>query len=211
MNMIRCENLKFKYSNDVNFQFTDFVCDSNKSLLIIGPSGLGKTTLLHLLAGLLKAESGDVFINNQSLQQLSDKKLDRFRGEQIGIVFQKSHFVASLNTLENLELTSWLSTGKKNTSNAKSLLEQLGLAERMTYPISSLSMGQQQRLSIARAVINKPSVILADEPTSSLDDENCQIVADILNETAQEIQAALIVVSHDQRLKARFNQQYSLQ
>ena len=126
------------------------------------------------------------------------------------MVLQQSYFVASLNVLENVALASWLATGKKATAKAKQLLEQLGLKEQLHKLPSQLSVGQQQRVSIARALINEPKLLLADEPTSSLDDENAIIVADMLSGLAKQYGTALIIVTHDQRLKERFSNQITL-
>lgn len=201
--MIVTKNLAFSYGN-LSFNFPDIECSQRETLLITGGSGKGKTTLLHLLGGLLRPDGGSVTIGDTDISSLSERKLDHFRGQHIGIVLQESHFIASLNVLENIVLASWLANGKHSTDKAKKLLDHLGLASQMDKHPSKLSIGQQQRVSIARALINQPALLLADEPTSSLDDENTAVVAGLLSDLSKEFGAALIIVTHDQRLKNRF-------
>ncbi len=208
--MIYTKNIHFAYGPSANFTFPDVSIASGQSLLITGGSGKGKTTLLHLLGGLLKPQSGEVFVQATDIATLSEKKLDRFRGQHIGLVLQQAYFVAALSVIENVVLASWLATGKKATVKAKQLLEQLDLKDYLDKLPSQLSVGQQQRVSIARALINEPKLLLADEPTSSLDDENAYRVADMLTNLAKQYGAALIIVTHDQRLKDRFSNQISL-
>jgi len=208
--MIATKNVQFKYPNSTQFQFPDFVCKASEVMLITGNSGVGKTTFLHLLGGLLTSEAGTICIDDQNINELSNRKLDAFRGQYIGIILQQNHFIEALSVLENVVMASWLATGKKATEKALVILSQLGLEEQMNKLPNQLSIGQQQRVSIARALINNPKVILADEPTSSLDDENTNIVADLLEKIAKDFQTALVIVTHDSRLKNRFSNQISL-
>jgi putative ABC transport system ATP-binding protein len=208
--MIQTKNIHFSYGKGTDFRFPDIAAVSGESLLITGGSGKGKTTLLHLLGGLQRPKSGQVIIEDTNIATLSEKKLDHFRGKNIGLVLQQSYFVASLNVLENVVLASWLATGKQATDKAKHLLEQLDLKDHLHKFPSQLSIGQQQRVSIARALINEPKLLLADEPTSSLDDENAFKVADMLSHLAKQYGTALVIVTHDQRLKDRFPNQISL-
>ena len=202
--MISTRQLLFQYNSETHFEFSDLKCKAGETLLITGASGKGKTTLLHLLGGLLKPTSGEIFINQTNICALSAKKLDHFRGQNIGLILQKAHFIASLNVLENIELASWLTDKTKKKEKAKELLMLLGLDSISNKLPSQLSVGQQQRVSIARALINEPKLLLADEPTSSLDDENAKIVAELLANLSAKYNAALIIVTHDQRLKERF-------
>lgn len=199
--MIKTVGLKFNYPKGQSFEFPDISVQSSENFLITGSSGVGKTTLLHLLSGIIRPSEGQIFIDNQDITKLSNKQLDRFRGQHIGLVLQQNHFIASLDVLDNLLMTSYLSGSKKDKNKALNLLTSLEidtLKNKMTY---ELSVGQQQRLSIARALMNEPKLILADEPTSSLDDQNTKKVIELLQKLSDEFQVALVVVTHDQRLK----------
>ncbi|WP_353146892.1 ABC transporter ATP-binding protein [Flavobacterium sp.] len=208
--MISTKNITFSYNKDQNFIMPDLFCQAGSTILVTGNSGKGKTTYLHILAGLLKPKSGEIFIDNNEISQLKGSKGDKFRGKNIGVVFQKSHFIASLSVLENLEMASWLATGKKHTKRAKELLNKLDILEQAHKQPSQLSVGQQQRVSIARALINEPKVLLADEPTSSLDDKNADNVIELLETLSKEYKAALIIVTHDSRIKAKFTNQITM-
>lgn len=208
--MIYTKDLIFSFDEKTTFAFPDIKNEASQTLLITGVSGKGKTTLLHLLGGLLRPNSGTISIQETNIASLSEKELDQFRGKNIGLVLQQSHFIASLNVLENVVLASWLATGEKAIEKAKSLLKELDLEDQMYKLPSNLSIGQQQRVSIARALINEPKLLLADEPTSSLDDENALKVADLLAHLSKEYNAALIIVTHDYRLKSKFSNQLNL-
>ncbi|GGB71370.1 ABC transporter ATP-binding protein [Flavobacterium suaedae] len=208
--MISTKNVHFSYGKGTDFNFPDVTVDGGDTLLVTGGSGKGKTTLLHLLGGLLKPQSGEINIEGTNIATLPSGKQDSFRGKNIGLVLQQAYFVESLTVEENVVLASWLATGKKAPQKAKDLLEQLGLKDQLHKLPSQLSIGQQQRVSIARALINEPKLLLADEPTSSLDDENAFTVADMLSSLAKQFGTALIIVTHDQRLKDRFPNQINL-
>lgn len=208
--MIYTKDLIFSFNEKTTFAFPDLKNEASQTLLITGTSGKGKTTLLHLLGGLLRPNSGTISIQETNIASLSEKELDQFRGKNIGLILQQSHFIASLNVLENVVLASWLATGKKAIEKAKSLLKELDLEDQIYKLPSTLSIGQQQRVSIARALINEPKLLLADEPTSSLDDENALKVADLLAHLSKEYQASLIIVTHDYRLKSKFSNQLNL-
>lgn len=184
--------------------FPDINLTSGESLLILGKSGSGKTTLLNLLSGLLKPASGKVMLDGVEISNLSGQKLDLFRGQHIGIVFQKPHLIAALNVKQNLELAHFF--GKKQGQNLDQLLKELGIDNKAKSAVMTLSEGEAQRVSIARALANSPKLILADEPTSSLDDENTEKVVNLLKNQASKIGAALIIVTHDQRVKAHVSQ-----
>lgn len=208
--MIRTTNIRFSYDEATAFEFPELRCAPCETLLITGDSGAGKTTLLHLLAGLRTPRAGSVYVRDIDLTQLKGRDLDQFRGRHIGIVFQQPHFAASLTVLENLQLAAWLAHKRKDKSKALQLLERLGLAAQAHKKPAFLSVGQQQRAAIARALINDPAVLLADEPTSSLDDKNAELVAAMLGEQAREAEAALIIVTHDYRLKKLFHKSVEL-
>jgi len=203
--MLSTKNLSHSYNKGHKFSFPDLACGKDETLLILGNSGVGKTTLLHILAGILKPNSGVVTIGNSELYKMKGDKLDRFRGQNIGLVFQKPHFVSSISAEQNLLLSQKIAGRPIDTTKVKSILEKLNIYERRKAKNYQMSQGEQQRLSIARALINGPKVILADEPTSALDDNNCDSVVQLLQEQSKAIGASLIIVTHDGRLKQVFN------
>ncbi len=206
--MIETKSLEFSYDNSFVFKFPDIKLKSNENLLVLGNSGIGKSTLLHNLAGILRPKSGSIKIFDQDISKLSELELDNFRGQNIGIIFQRSHFVNSLTVGENLELAQFLGRNKKG--NIQETLDSLKILDKVNKKPKELSQGERQRASIALAIINSPKLILADEPTSSLDDTNCSNVIKILKEQALKYQAQLIVITHDSRLKKHFKKSISL-
>ena len=206
--MIETKSLEFSYDNSFVFKFPNIKLKSNENLLVLGNSGIGKSTLLHNLAGILRPKSGLIKIFNQDISNLSEFELDKFRGQNIGIIFQRSHFVNSLTIGENLELAKFLGRNKKG--NIKETLDNLKILDKINKKPKELSQGERQRASIALAIINSPKLILADEPTSSLDDTNCSNVIKILKEQALKYKAQLIVITHDSRLKKHFKKSISL-
>jgi putative ABC transport system ATP-binding protein len=199
--MLLTKDLKFEYTPLVKFSFPDIECSLGDSLVITGESGSGKTTLLHLLGGLIKPNSGKVILNETEINTLDGSSLDKYRGKHISIIFQKMHFISSISVLENILLAQWLGTDKKDKDSAIQILERLQIVDQKDKNIKQLSQGQQQRVAIARALINQPSLILADEPTSALDNKNAEIVEKLLRESAQTMNAALVMVTHDMRMK----------
>lgn len=208
--MIRSVSLAFGYNERQRFKFPDIEADHNRPLLILGGSGVGKTTFLHLLAGLLRPDQGEVIVGGQDLANMSTRSLDRFRGQHIGLVFQKSHFVASLSVRDNLRLGQYLAGERQNTDLIEEILHRLNLKHKLDEKTYRLSIGEQQRVAIARAVLNDPDVILADEPTSALDDANAEEVITLLEDVAQAAKAALVIVTHDKRLKDRISNRVEL-
>lgn len=208
--MISTKNLEFSYDLGNSFSFPDF-STSAEPTLIIGPSGIGKTTLLHLMAGLIKPQKGEINWGKHNTRSLSSKELDKLRGKKVGIVFQKPHFLEALNVLENILLP--LKTSNKNTSleEINTCLESLGIANKSYSKIKELSEGEKQRVSIARALLNKPKYILADEPTSSLDDKNASEVIELLAEQSANYGCELVIITHDSRLKNKFSHTLNLE
>ena len=203
--MLKTERLSFSYNSSHIFTFPDILLQQGEDLLILGDSGVGKTTLIQILSGLLSPQSGFVEMNGTRFQNLSSKSLDQFRGSQIGMVFQKSHFVRNLSILDNLLLSLYLSNKLQDKKSAINLLQEIGLSDKLNNMPDELSQGEQQRAAIATALIKKPDLILADEPTSSLDDNNCQKIITLLKDQASLTNAKLIIITHDQRLKDQFN------
>ena len=207
--MIKTKEVKFNYDNQVFFDFPDINLKSGENLLIIGNSGIGKTTLLHLLAGLLKLNSGSIELFGKELRKLSSYQLDRFRKNNIGIIFQRPHFVNSLTVKENLQLAQYIAN-KKDDNRIENILKNLNIFDKSNKITNQLSQGEKQRASIALAIVNSPKLILADEPTSSLDDNNCSNVIKLLKKQATEFGAQLIVITHDSRLKKHFKKSIEL-
>lgn len=208
--MLKTQSIAFTYDGSHQFRFPDIQLQKGENLLVLGESGIGKTTLIQILAGLLHPIQGSVELNGTNFQDLSSKNLDLFRGKHIGMVFQRPHFVRNLSILDNLLLSLYLSKNKQDKKRATQLLEQIGLGDKLDSKPDQLSQGEQQRASIALAVIKNPDFILADEPTSSLDDTNCQKIANLLKEQAVSTNAQLIIITHDQRLKSQFNKSITL-
>lgn len=207
--MINTKGLNFKYNDQASFSFPDINLAKDENLLIIGSSGIGKTTLLHLLAGLLESNSGSINLYGQDISKLTQHQIDKFRGQNIGIVFQKPHFVNSLTVKENLQLAQYLGN-KKDQNRIVDILSSLDILDKENKKPKKLSQGEKQRASIAMAIVNSPKLILADEPTSSLDDENCDRVIKLLKKQASEFKAQLIVITHDNRLKKHFKKSIKL-
>lgn len=201
---VKVSNLSFQYNPKTTFRFPDMDLAKGSHQLILGQSGKGKTTFLHLLAGILPPSSGKIIIGEQDITNLKSRKLDHFRGRSIGLIFQRSYFVKSLSVKDNLLLAQKLAGKPQDLNRITEVLTHMHMEGKLQKMPSNLSIGEQQRISIARAVINSPELILADEPTSALDDENAKRVAQLLEETASECKANLIVVTHDQRLKDYF-------
>ncbi|MGV3545496.1 MAG: ABC transporter ATP-binding protein [Pedobacter sp.] len=208
--MIEIKSVSHQYSTEQALKFADWQVNNGEQWLLLGQSGSGKTTLLHILTGLLKPAAGEIKINDTNLYALSSKKLDEFRGQHIGIVFQKPHLIKSLNITENLILAQSFAGLPTDKNRIDEVLASLDMAHKKNAYPQELSQGQLQRVTIARAVINKPTLLIADEPTSSLDDKNAEAVLALLKEQSELNKATLVVATHDKRVKDAFNLTYSL-
>jgi ABC-type lipoprotein export system ATPase subunit len=208
--MITTKKLQFRYSAEQQFSFPDINCEQGSHWLVLGQSGCGKTTLLHLTGGLLRPQQGEIMVQSQSLNELKEEELDHFRGQHIGIIFQQSHLIKALTVEENLLTAQYLAGTKQDKSKVEAILHKLNMSDKLKSRPENLSLGEQQRVAIARAIINDPVLILADEPTSSLDDKNCNEVVDLLLEQSKNSNATLLIVTHDSRLKERFTNQILL-
>lgn len=208
--MINVQRLSYTYGPERTIQFPDFSVGRGEQYLLLGESGSGKTTLLHLLGGLLRVRQGTIVINGTDITSLSERAMDRFRGRNMGFVFQKNHLIRSLSVKKNLLMAPFLAGLPQDEERVDEVLEQLGLAGRGHSRIDELSQGQVQRIAIARAILNRPAVIFADEPTSALDDKNCDRVITLLLEVAAKNQSTLVVATHDQRLKSVIGKQINL-
>jgi putative ABC transport system ATP-binding protein len=209
--MIRIDHLRFAYhGGDDVLDIDRFALEPRESVLVVGPSGCGKTTLLHLIAGLLLPTQGSVAIEGHDLAALPTAARDRFRGRRIGIVLQQFHLLPTLTVLQNLLVAQTIAGLPLDRAHAHAMLTALGVEEHAhAYP-HQLSVGQQQRVAIARALVNRPGLLLADEPTSNLDDEACASVAELLLGAADRHDAALVIATHDHRLKSKVARQFAL-
>lgn len=203
--VLRLKGLAFDYGDGQLLSFPDCEVPVGQHCLILGPSGCGKSTLLHLMAGLLRPTSGHVELAGQRVDALAGASLDRFRGRHVGLVFQRLHLLPALSVADNLLLAQGLAGMPRDRVRVNELLERLGVAHRVHARPDDLSFGQAQRVALARAVINSPPVILADEPTSNLDDDNTREVLSLLQAEASRSGASLIVATHDRRIRDAFD------
>jgi putative ABC transport system ATP-binding protein len=201
--MLFVEGLVVGYSGQAVARLPALKLQAGQAALILGASGSGKTSLLLSMAGLVEILGGRVQIGDTDMVALPATAKDRFRGRRIGLIFQDIHLIAGLSVLDNLLLAPYAAGLPQDRARALALLATLGLEAKAHRPAETLSRGQAQRAAIARAMLLKPQLILADEPTASLDDEACGIVGDLLTAAAAESGAALLVATHDHRLKAR--------
>lgn len=208
--MINVSNLKFSYTPERSISFPDFSLNKGEHCLLLGESGSGKTTLLHVLGGLLRGYSGTVQLAGTELASLSESALDKFRGKNIGFIFQRNHLISALSVEKNVIMSPYLAGVTIDHKHAEEVLAELGLGEKIKSSVREISQGQAQRVAIARAVMNHPAVILADEPTSALDDKNCERVISLLLDVATRNNSTLVVATHDQRLKDKIRKQIIL-
>lgn len=181
-----------------------------QSMAVIGPSGCGKTTFLHLLAGLIPPRSGVIRILDRNLSQLRGSHLDRFRGRHLGLVFQRLHLLPALTVQENVLLAQRLARVPMDPTRVEALFDRLNLTGLERHRPSMLSQGQAQRVAIARALVHGPELLMADEPTSALDDRHAEQALDLLRESARAAGAALLVVTHDQRVRGRLQHEFEM-
>ncbi|MEM1336519.1 MAG: ATP-binding cassette domain-containing protein [Bacteroidota bacterium] len=203
--MVKTAGLSFAYPGGQNFSFPDIDLPRGEHLLILGPSGIGKTTLLHLLSGILPASSGKIVIDEVEITALDRKSMDKFLGTDVGLIFQQYHFIKALNVDENLKLRQSYPKGIQDNERRYRLAERLGLSEHLSKKVTQLSQGQQQRLAIAQGVIHQPKVVFADEPTANLDDSNCDNVVQLLKDEADISKSSLVIITHDQRVSQHFS------
>ncbi|MBB2150719.1 ABC transporter ATP-binding protein [Pedobacter gandavensis] len=208
--MISLKSVAHRYDQQQDIRFEDWQIDAGSQWLLLGASGSGKSTLLHILTGILKPTQGSVSIKGTSIYDLSSKELDQFRGRNIGIVFQRPHLIKSLSISENLVIAQSFAKLPTDLKRVNEVLDALGISHKKNAYPDQLSQGQLQRVSIARAVINKPALLIADEPTSSLDDNNAAVVLDLLMQQSGANQATLLVATHDKRVKDAFKHTYEL-
>lgn len=206
--MIAIKSVSFSYNKTTSLSFKDWDINSGEQWLLLGDSGSGKSTLLHILTGILSPGKGEVLIDGTSIYQLTNRKRDSFRGQHIGVIFQKAHLIRSFSVKENILLAQSFAGLPVDLQRIDEVLDSLGMtAFKNSYP-HQLSQGQLQRAAIARAVVNRPALLVADEPTSSLDDKNTCAVLDLLMSQSALNKSTLIVATHDKRVKDKFSNEY---
>jgi len=173
-------------------------------VVLVGRSGSGKSTLLNIIAGILRADTGSVRINGQNIAQFPEAACDRFRAANLGFIFQTFNLLDGFTALENVMLGMTFARGRRDPARARQLLERVGLTRRMYHPPRMLSVGEQQRVAVARALANRPKLLLADEPTANVDTHHQQEIVDLIRETCDEEQVALLLVTHAPEVAQQF-------
>lgn len=177
---------------------------AGEQVILLGRSGCGKTTLLQVIAGISNADEGAVIIDGLDITQLSEPGRDRFRAAKMGYVFQTFNLLPGFSALENVLLGMTFGKGKRDTQRARHLLDQVGLGHRMTHKPASMSVGERQRVAVARALANEPRLLLADEPTANVDAANQQNIVDLIRESCRTENVALLMVTHATEVADQF-------
>lgn len=209
--MIALHDLRHGYDGTPVLDLPARTVPQGGRLLVLGPSGSGKTTLLHVLAGILRPDAGRVEVAGQDVYALSESARDRFRGRTLGLVFQRLHLLGALTVAQNLRLAPALAGLPPDDARVREVLAALDLGNKADAFPHQLSAGQRQRVAIGRAVMNRPRVLLADEPTASLDDCRTAAVLRLLLDQAEAHGATLVVATHDRRIMDAFAQQLVLE
>ena len=208
--MFEVRDLEHAYGGAAVLTIPHWRAEQGEHWLVLGPSGSGKSTLLHVIAGLLRPTRGEVTAAGERLDALTPAQLDRFRGRHVGIVLQRLHLVASLDVEKNVMLAQYLAGVPQDRARVAEVLGGVDLAQKgRAYP-HELSHGEAQRVAVARAVVNRPRVLLADEPTSNLEDVRCTQALELLASQARACDATLLIATHDQRIRERMPRQFNL-
>ncbi len=207
--MLKLENIKKRYRqpNGEQVEILDvptFQIARGEQVALIGPSGCGKTSLLHVIAGIVKPNSGKINIDGVELTKFSESGRDRIRADKMGYVFQTFNLLPAFSAIENVILGMTFAAKKHDRSRAEDLLKRVGLGHRMHNKPGAMSVGEQQRVAVARALANKPVLLLADEPTANVDPRNQQQIVDLIRETAQEENISLLIVTHSTEVSDQF-------
>lgn len=181
-----------------------FEVAAGEQMVLVGRSGCGKTTLLHIIAGISRPDAGLVQINGRDITKLHEFQRDQFRAANIGYVFQTFNLLPGFNALENVLLGMSFSRGRGDPARAKQLLSRVGLSHRLSHRPAMLSVGEQQRVAVARSLANRPKLLLADEPTANVDTRNQQQIIDLIRETCQEENVSLVLVTHTPEVSEQF-------
>ena len=200
--MLQAKGIYKAYGDLPILKGVDLEVEKAEIVTIVGASGAGKSTLLHIIGTLDRPESGEVWIEGIKVSGLNEKKLSAFRNKHIGFVFQFHHLLPEFTALENVCIPAFINgvPKKEAETNAMQLLEMLGVAHRATHKPSAMSGGEQQRVSVARALINKPSIVLADEPSGNLDSENAAALHQLFFDLRDKIQQTFVIVTHNDEL-----------
>ena len=178
---------------------------AGEQMVLIGRSGCGKSTLLYVIAGITTADAGKIVIDGVDVGGLSEVGRDRFRADKIGYVFQTFNLLPAYSALENVLLGMTFSRGRADPARAKNLLERVGMSHRMSHKPAQLSVGEQQRVAVARALANRPKLVLADEPTANVDAGHQQQIIDVIRQTCEEEQVTLVLVTHTAEVAEQFD------
>lgn len=200
--MINAQNIHKSFEGLEVLKGVSLSINKGEIVSIIGASGAGKSTLLQILGTLTKSDKGSVEINNQNIEHFKSKDLSKFRNQEIGFIFQEHQLLPEFSALENVCLPYWIKIGSKKDAEirAKDILNELGLANRLYHKPSDLSGGEQQRVAVARALINKPSVIFADEPSGNLDSTNAKKLHELFFELRDRHNQTFVIVTHNREL-----------
>jgi lipoprotein-releasing system ATP-binding protein len=200
--MLSAKNIQKKYGQLQVLKGVDININKGEVVSIVGSSGAGKSTLLHILGTLDNADTGEIILNNQRVDRLIGKKLAAFRNKEIGFVFQFHHLLPEFTALENVCIPGWIAGGKKKDIQLKAtqLLKTLGLSDRLENKPQQLSGGEQQRVAVARALINNPSIVMADEPTGNLDSKNAKELHQLFVDLRQQFNQTFLIVTHNEEL-----------
>jgi putative ABC transport system ATP-binding protein len=202
--MLRTRQLSFTPTPGQILSFDDLDLPMSESLLILGKSGCGKSTFLNLLSGLLRPSSGEISFEGQAYPLEDDVALSKMRAQNFGFVFQRLHLLSHLTAMDNICLGLLASGADQVRSKALSYLDSFGLSDKTNTKASELSVGEAQRVTIARALIHNPKILFADEPTSALDDHHAAQVMSVLSDYSQKHKASLVVATHDARIQPYF-------